>query len=209
LFSLVEGDDEVAARDRAILKTFLYTGIRIGTACRLEAFDFRQNEEGDVLLITEKGRMRGRNKAVKREIGVHFAAAQEINGYLAISGITNGPLFRRQLNSRVRRLSDEGMTTRGLYKLLERYFSELPGTLETRVVTVTDADTGHARCVERAACIYTPHSLRATTATVLLDSGVDIRKVQKLLGHKAVTTTQIYDKRRHAAKDSASHEVIF
>jgi len=32
-------------------------------------------------------------------------------------------------------------------------------------------------------CIYTPHSLRATTATLLLDADVDIRKVQDPLGH--------------------------
>jgi site-specific recombinase XerD len=43
---------------------------------------------------------------------------------------------------------------------------------------------------------YTPHSLRATTATLLLDAGVDIIKVKVLLGHRHVTTTQIYDKRR-------------
>ena len=92
---------------------------------------------------------------------------------------------------------------------MDANLSELPGALETRQVTVTDSETGREESVERTSCVYTPHSLRATTATVLLDSGVDIRKVQKLLGHKAVTTTQIYDKRRHGAKDSASHEVIF
>ncbi|MCA9189088.1 MAG: tyrosine-type recombinase/integrase [Planctomycetales bacterium] len=56
-------------------------------------------------------------------------------------------------------------------------------------------------------CIYTPHSFRATTATLLLDAGVDIAKVQELLGHKHVTTTQIYDKRRRTTKESASHDV--
>jgi site-specific recombinase XerD len=47
-------------------------------------------------------------------------------------------------------------------------------------------------------CVYTPHSLRATAATLLLDSGVDIMEVRELLGHRHVTTTQIYDKRRRA-----------
>lgn len=56
-------------------------------------------------------------------------------------------------------------------------------------------------------CVYTPHSLRATTATLLLDARVDIKKVQGLLGRRRITTTQIYDKRRIAASQSASHNV--
>src|SRR5208337_792637 len=55
--------------------------------------------------------------------------------------------------------------------------------------------------------VYTPHSLRATTATLLLDAGVDIIKVKGLVGHRHVTTTQIYDKRRRATKEGTSHDV--
>jgi site-specific recombinase XerD len=59
----------------------------------------------------------------------------------------------------------------------------------------------------RQRCLYTPHSLRATTATVLLEAGEDICKVQELLGHRYVTTTQIYDKRRRQAHEGASHDI--
>ena len=85
-----------------------------------------------------------------------------------------------------------------MYLLIQSYLQRLPGA------SVEEEGTD-GRKVKR--CIYTPHSLRATTATLLLEAGVDIRKVQELLGHRHITTTQIYDKRRRGTRESASHDM--
>jgi len=61
------------------------------------------------------------------------------------------------------------LTTRSVGRLLEKYL-KLTG-LDNRT---------------------TPHSLRHSFATHLLDRGADIRSVQELLGHKSLVTTQIY-----------------
>jgi integrase len=50
--------------------------------------------------------------------------------------------------------------------------------------------------------VFSPHSMRATTATLLLVPGVPIESLQKLLDHKHIATTQIYDKRRRSVQDS-------
>ncbi len=61
------------------------------------------------------------------------------------------------------------ITTRSIGRMLEKYLKE----------TGLDSRT-------------TPHSLRHSFATHLLDRGADIRSVQELLGHKSLNTTQIY-----------------
>lgn len=191
LMSMPGGETVLDYRDRAILKTYLYTGIRLSTGCRFKVSDFHQDGDQATLRLHEKGDKR-------RTIGVHFAAAEAITEYLAHASITSGPLFRARKQSRSEELSARAMDNVTMYRTIERYLCRLPGA--THEVEIADRTTA-------TECIYTPHSLRATTATLLLDAGVDITRVQALLGHRHLTTTQIYDKRRRAHSESASHEV--
>lgn len=83
-----------------------------------------------------------------------------------------------------------------MYRLIMGYLERLPKAAHAEGGAATGNTHGP----------YSPHSLRATSATLLLGAGVDIRKVQELPGHRHVTTTQIDDKRRIAATQGASHD---
>lgn len=191
LMGLPSGDRLIDFRDRAIIKTFLYSGIRLGTACRLRVQDFHQDGDESTLRLHEKGDKR-------RTIGLHYQAAQGIKEYIEKAEITSGPLFRPRKGSRGQKLAERFMESSALYKLIQSYMRRLPSAVQEQLLP--DGQT-------KTSVIYTPHSLRATTATLLLDANVDIRKVQDLLGHRHITTTQIYDKRRRSTSESASHDV--
>lgn len=192
LMGMPASEDIVDYRDRAIIRLYLYTGIRLSTGCRLKVSDFHQEDGEATLRIHEKGDKR-------RTIGIHFNAAQAIAEYVEKAGIDSGPLFRAQVHAKKRdKLSSEPISSRTMYRLIQGYLSKLPGAMKKEQLE-------DGLVVEY--CIYSPHSLRATVATLLLDAGEDIRKVQDLLGHKHVTTTQIYDKRRIATSQSSSHNV--
>lgn len=191
LMSLPDGASIEALRDRAILKLYLFTGIRLATGCRLDVTDFSWDGPEASIRLGEKGDRR-------RTIGLHYQAAQAIQEYLGRSGFQSGPLFRPLHSARSRALAGRRISAVTMYKVILAYLRRLPGAISERLQS--DGTT-------KAVCRYTPHSLRATTATLLLDAGVDITKVQALLGHRHITTTQIYDKRRRTISDSASHEV--
>jgi integrase len=208
--SKLEESEVLRARDHAVLKTFLYTGIRIGTACRLSVADFHDDEHDPTLAIQEKGR----GKA-KRRIGINFVAAEAIRDYLRVARLSGGPLFRARAAARGDKLAERPMSQAALYRLLLGYLERVPGAMvqvDAPKEPVAATDTGEADppsspTTPLLRCRYTPHSLRATTATLLDEAGVGIKKIQDLLGHKDIRVTQTYIKLGQDTRKSASHEV--
>lgn len=157
-------------RDRAFLEFLYSTGARVSEATDVDIDDLVQLRETGVILLTGKG-------GKQRIVPVGRYALDAIDQYLsrarpafAAAGTGTPALF---INSRGRRL-----TRQSAYAIIKK-------------------------AAERANLAdqfeISPHTLRHSFATHLLNGGADVRVVQELLGHASVTTTQIYT---HVTQDA-------
>jgi integrase/recombinase XerC len=75
LMNLPSGESVLDYRDRAILKLFIYSGIRLGTGCRLKVEDFHLEDGEATVRVHEKGDKR-------RTIGLNVVAGQAVEEYM-------------------------------------------------------------------------------------------------------------------------------
>ena len=192
LMGFPKGDSPVAVRDRTALIFYIFSAARIRTGTLLEAHDIVWDEKNPTINLQEKGRGK-----TKRTVGVHFEAVDALKDLMTLAGITSGPVFRVQKNWKSEELGKRGLKEAAMYNTLKKYLAMIPGAM----IEVQAAD-GSAK----KQCIYSPHSLRRSTATFLLELGVEPKKVQELLGHKQIETTMKgYDLRQFDTKEGASH----
>lgn len=150
-------------RDRAMLQLLYATGLRVTELCRLELSAVER--DSGILRVTGKG-----NKQRLVPFGEH--AREAISKYLASArpGLLKGRASRFLfVTGRTSKTGAEAMTRQGFWKLLRGY--------------------------GRQAGIFrdlTPHVLRHSFATHLVEGGADLRSVQIMLGHADISTTQIY-----------------
>ena len=151
-------------RDAALLELLYGTGARVSEVCALDVDDIRPVlDDPDLgLRLIGKG-----DKERIVPLGSYAAKAVDawlIRGRPAWAEIGNGE-HALLLNTRGRRLSRQSAWA-----------------VIRRAGEAARLDVEH----------LSPHSLRHSYATHLLDGGADVRVVQELLGHSSVTTTQIY-----------------
>ena len=154
----------LALRDRALLELLYGTGARISEAVGLDV--------DDLDLGTERARVLLRGKGSKeRIVPVGRYAREAISAYLVRA--------RPELVAPARRPGDAGAL----------FLNARGGRLSrqsawTVIVRRPSAPASRAE--------VSPHTMRHSFATHLLDGGADVRVVQELLGHASVTTTQVY-----------------
>jgi integrase/recombinase XerD len=190
------GDGPAALRDRALLELLYGTGARISEAVGLDVDDL-DLRDGSVRLAGKGGKFRvvpaGSYACAALEAYLVRARPSLAAGARAGAGAAGGAAA----GGRSREDGAAGRTGprrrpragRAAGSPASAVFLNARGGRLTRqgAWMVLRAASGRARLDG-----VSPHTLRHSFATHLLDGGADVRVVQELLGHASVTTTQVY-----------------
>lgn len=162
LIELPDEHDPLGQRNRALLELLYATGMRVSEATSLNVEDLNLKDRS--ARVVGKG---------NRERVVFFGhAAQEAVATYLQQGRTLLLAHRRGTKDEPALwLNKDGgrLSPRGVQYLVRRLALEIGASAQT-----------------------SPHTLRHSFATHLLDRGADLRSIQELLGHKRIATTQIY-----------------
>ena len=164
LFSVQDLNKISGVRDRAILETFFSTGLRVSELVNLD-LDSINIKTGEFTVVGKGGKA--------RTVYLSDSAKNWIRRYLSTRKDEFAPLFLRYSGKNMAENDPEGeslrLSSRSIQRLVKKYVHRAGLAVEA-----------------------TPHTLRHTFATGLLQEGADLRSVQELLGHSDVSTTQIY-----------------
>jgi integrase/recombinase XerD len=158
------GDDAIARRDRAILEVLYGTGLRVSELVGLSLGDV--DLDGALLRAFGKG-------SKERIVPIGSHALRALVAWLAPGGrdALVPARWRRRGDAEAVFLGARGgrLSRQGAWEVLQRHGA---------AVGLADR--------------LSPHVLRHSCATHMLDHGADIRAVQELLGHASISTTQVY-----------------
>ncbi len=158
-------------RDKAILVMFTTYGLRLKELWQLNLSSISfEKKEFEIY--------RKRGKQVKMPL--NNSAINVLKDYIDIERPSDKELIDSEKDALFLSLQNKRMTERAIRNLVKKY---------TSVALKTSRNKG-----------YSPHKLRATTASSLIEYGFSIFDVQNLMDHDNVTTTQLYAQHKKQAK---------
>jgi integrase/recombinase XerD len=165
MLSSATGEDSLSLRDRALLEMLYATGARISEACDLNL--------DDVDMANRIVRLFGKG-AKERVVPFGRLAHDHLRAYLDSAR----PLLTPDSWVRTSDRDSVFLTNRGRRLNRQKAWSIV-------------RDAGQKAGISRE---LSPHVLRHSCATHMLEHGADLRIVQEMLGHATISTTQIYTK---------------
>ena len=153
---------DLGKRDRAMLELMYATGVRVAELTTLNLADVDFGNQ--LVRVTGKRRK-------QRIVPFGDPAGAAIRSYLEVREkfLFNAPVSKRDEEALFLNYQGTRITTRSVGRMVEKYIRLCAGMHN-----------------------ISPHALRHSFATHLLDSGADLRDIQELLGHARLSTTQVY-----------------
>ena len=159
--------DKMGYRDHVLLSTMYASGMRADEACSVTVGDISFLNDGtSSLLIHGKGGKARRIRLSEKPSGM-------LKKYLA---------YRRISNQHERHIFSTQRNERISVSCIEEIYAKY----------VERARAGHPGLFREP--VYTPHSMRHTTAVHMLEAGVPLPVIKQFLGHSNLSTTEIYAK---------------
>lgn len=157
-----DAETDLGKRDRAMLELMYATGVRVAELTKLNLSHI--DFKNRLIRVTGKRRK-------ERIVPFGEPALEALRGYLDIREgfLDAAPISEREPEALFLNYQGTRITTRSVGRMVEKYIRLCSGRYD-----------------------ISPHALRHSFATHLLDSGADLRDIQELLGHARLSTTQVY-----------------
>jgi integrase/recombinase XerC len=155
-------ETDLGKRDRAMLELLYATGVRVSELTKMGIAEV--DFKNKLIRVTGKRRK-------ERIVPFGDPARDALKNYLSVreSLLNNAAVSERDPDALFLNYQGTRITTRSVGRMVEKYILLCAGLHD-----------------------ISPHALRHSFATHLLDSGADLRDIQELLGHARLSSTQIY-----------------